>query len=62
MATIETIYGNLYQNTYVYTKNKYNINTVPVPSTHTYRGTVEIPAGITQKGTGNYPLIHAADV
>lgn len=53
-------YGDLYTNLYPYQKNFYNISTIP--STETYRGTVEIPAGLTQKGTGTYPLVHAKDV
>ena len=53
-------YGDLYTNLYPYQKHSYDITTIP--STHTYRGTVEIPAGLTQKGTGTYPLIHAKDV
>lgn len=53
-------YGDLYTNLYPYQKHSYDITTIP--STHTYRGTVEIPAGLTQKGTGTYPLVHAKDV
>lgn len=53
-------YGDLYTNLYPYQKHFYDIATIP--STHTYRGTVEIPAGLTQKGTGTYPLVHAKDV
>lgn len=53
-------YGDLFTNLYPYQKNFYNISTIP--STETYRGTVEIPAGLTQKGTGTYPLVHAKDV
>lgn len=53
-------YGDLYTNLYPYQKHSYDIATIP--STHTYRGTVEIPAGLTQKGTGTYPLVHAKDV
>lgn len=64
----ETIQGeekytlNLYNipDNYNYNKDGYQSQTSSENST--YRGTIEIPAGLTQKGAGTYPLVHAKDV
>lgn len=54
---------NLYNipDDYNYNKDGYQSQTSSVNST--YRGTIEIPAGLTQKGINNdYPLMHAKDI
>lgn len=62
MAQIQSaIYSDLYNSSYNYSKNGYSITEVP-NATKTYRGSVPLAAGLTQKGTGTFPLIHAKDV
>ena len=60
MATIESVFSkNLYSTPY-----DYNKVVVGVDASHprTYLGTVIVPAGLTQKNSNTFPIIHAKDV